>query len=87
MDDAGKLTVWFSLVKLILNPPRRHRTIGPSAFRLGDIVEAQLAIICVPVAHGKLRMRLVLRSLSLENSSITEVSLHQLICDLSSINM
>lgn len=48
----------------------------PNVFRLGDLVEAQLAFICVPVAQHKLRMRLVLRSLSLEDSSVTEVSLY-----------
>lgn len=51
----------------------RHRAANPNTYRQGDIMEAQIAFIAIPTGKGKFRLRLVLRALSVEDSSLAEV--------------
>ena len=46
----------------------------PAKFRLGDIVEAQLSFMAIPV-RNKYRMRVILRSIALVNNEYSEVSI------------
>lgn len=46
----------------------------PSSFRIGDIVEAQLSFVTVPVQANQFKMMLVLRSLALLDSTYSQVS-------------
>ena len=56
----------------------RYTRVPYTAFRVGDIVEVSFGIIAVPTAAGKRCMKLVLRGLSLENSTFTTVSVLEL---------
>ena len=56
-----------------------YEEVSPGIFRVGDIVEARFAVVAVPMKASpkgptKFRMRLVLRSLCLEDSSEIDVS-------------
>lgn len=44
---------------------RRYETIAPQAFRIGDIVEAQLSLVVIPMRGGKFKMITVLRAITL----------------------
>jgi hypothetical protein len=46
---------------------------GPQVFRVGDIVEAQLSFIVVPIKGEGLKMHTVLRSLALLSSQFSRV--------------
>lgn len=52
----------------------RYITIGPQAFRVGDIVEAQLSIVMVPMKAEKHKMINVLRTLTLLEARQKQVS-------------
>jgi hypothetical protein len=47
--------------------------IDPNKFRIGDIVEAQLSFMVVPVKEGKHRLILVMRALTLLDSTQSKV--------------
>ena len=46
----------------------------PTKFRLGDIVEAQLSFAAVPIKDGKQKLLMVLRALTLLDSTPTKAS-------------
>ena len=46
----------------------------PAKFHLGDIVEAQLSFMVIPV-RSKYQMRVILRSIALVNNEYSEVSI------------
>lgn len=56
-----------------------YEEMSPGVFRIGDIVEAQFAVVAIPMKTApkgptRFRLRLVLRALCLEDSSETDVS-------------
>lgn len=48
--------------------------INPIKFRAGDIVEAQLSFVCVALKNAKFKMLVVLRALTLMDTSPLRVS-------------
>lgn len=52
----------------------RHEECEPQVFRVGDIVEAQISFIVIPVKGGRRKMLTVLRSLALIKGNVTSVS-------------
>jgi hypothetical protein len=50
---------------------------NPSSFRVGDIIEALLTIVVIPVKQQKYQMMLVLRGLTLLDGHHTTVSRSQ----------
>lgn len=54
---------------------------GPQSFHSGDIVQAQMSFVMIPVRGGCHKMLTVLRSLALVNSSFVAVSILSLGCE------
>jgi hypothetical protein len=52
----------------------RYSPIAPVLFREGDIVEAQLTLMLVPLKGGQFKMTAVLRCLTLLDSTYSRVS-------------
>lgn len=52
----------------------KYVTIQPTAFKIGQMVEAQLAFMLVPRGKGKYGLILRLRSLCILSHSVTNVS-------------
>ena len=52
----------------------RYQTIPPVMFRTGDIVEAQLTPMMVPMKGGTFKLTMVLRCLTLLDSTYSRVS-------------
>jgi hypothetical protein len=52
----------------------------PASFRIGDIVEAQISFVGVPVRGGKVRMMTVLRALALLDCQYTMVRYYSHSC-------
>jgi hypothetical protein len=46
----------------------------PASFRVGDIVEAQVSFVVVPLKDNKYKMVITLRALAILNASVTQVS-------------
>ena len=53
----------------------RYDTVNPIKFRSGDIVEAQVSFVCVPLKDAKYKMLVVLRALTIQDTSPLRVSL------------
>jgi hypothetical protein len=51
----------------------RFVTANPASFRVGDVVEAQISFVLVPIRDNKFTLKLVLRALSLLDSNQTKV--------------
>jgi hypothetical protein len=51
-----------------------YEAINPIKFRSGDIVEAQLSFVCVSLKNAKFKMLVVLRALTLMDTSPVRVS-------------
>jgi len=47
--------------------------VNPQIFRVGDIVEAQVSFIAVPLKDKKYKMIVVLRSIALLNGTFSQV--------------
>lgn len=73
MSSAAGEQICHILVDYLLTPSRKFEEISPAKFRVGDIVQAQLSFIAVPTKRNKHMMRLVLRAISILDSSITNV--------------
>lgn len=56
---------------LTVNNLRSFQACEPQVFRVGDIVEAQLSFVVIPVKAGKRKMLTVLRSLALLDGAYT----------------
>lgn len=56
-----------------------YDSLGPQAFRIGDIVEAQLSIVVIPMKGGKYKMLSVLRALTMLEEGQMQVSVRQMI--------
>src|SRR6266704_1117474 len=52
----------------------RYERCEPQVFRLGDIVEAQVSFVVIPVRGGRRKMLTVLRSLALIKGNFKKVS-------------
>lgn len=52
----------------------RYERCEPQVFRVGDIVEAQVSLIVIPVKGGRRKMLTVLRSLALIKANFKKVS-------------
>lgn len=50
---------------LMLFPLPRYVAMDPTRFKIGDVVEAQVSFVGVPLKGGKTKMMVVLRALSL----------------------
>jgi hypothetical protein len=48
--------------------------VNPQAFRIGDIVEAQVSFVVVPLKSEGTKMLIVLRSVALLDSAFTQVT-------------
>jgi len=46
-------------------PPCRYEKMDPTRFKVGDIVEAQILFVGVPLKGGKAKLMIVLRALTL----------------------
>ena len=54
-------------------PLQRVEAVNPQIFRIGDIVEAQVSFIVVPLKDNKHKMIVVLRSIALLDPYFTQV--------------
>lgn len=59
---------------------------NPVIFRVGDVVEAQVTFVILPMRNGKKKTSMVLRSLLLIDGTITHVGLHIQILCVSTVN-
>lgn len=55
----------------------RYCTIDPTKFRIGDIVEAQVSFTSVPLKEKKYKMIIVLRALTILDSTVVKVSVYE----------
>jgi hypothetical protein len=46
----------------------------PALFRVGDIVEAQVSFVVIPLKDNKYKMVITLRALAILDASVTQVS-------------
>jgi len=49
----------------------------PACFRVGDIVEAQMTVVAVPIKRDRFKMITQLRSLALIDSTYSQVGPHR----------
>ncbi|KAH6911642.1 hypothetical protein BKA70DRAFT_1423401 [Coprinopsis sp. MPI-PUGE-AT-0042] len=54
-------------INVDLDGKERYLRVSPSIFRIGDIVEAALAFVCVPLKNGRMKAVITLRALALLN--------------------
>jgi hypothetical protein len=54
-------------------PFQRVEAVNPQIFRIGDIVEAQVSFIVVPLKNDKYKMMVVLRSIALLDTYFSQV--------------
>jgi hypothetical protein len=57
----------------LLTRKQSVEAVNPQIFRVGDIVEAQVSFIAVPLKDKKYKMIVVLRSIALLNPSFSQV--------------
>ena len=57
----------------MLTETKSVETVNPQIFRVGDIVEAQVSFIAVPLKDRKYKMIVVLRSIALLNANFSQV--------------
>ena len=65
INKARASNQWIQSILIII----RYEAINPMKFRAGDIVEAQLSFVCVGLKNNKFKMLLVLRALTILDTS------------------
>lgn len=55
--------------------------ISPTRFRAGDIVDVQVGFVAVRPKGSQSHIRLVLRAISIDDASVTEVRISHIIID------
>jgi len=58
---------------MMLMTTKSVETVNPQIFRVGDIVEAQVSFIAVPLTDNKHKMIIVLRSIALLDTTFSQV--------------
>jgi hypothetical protein len=56
----------------LMKEPKSVETVNPQIFRVGDIVEAQVSFIVVPLKDKKYKMIVVLRSIALLDATFSQ---------------
>lgn len=51
----------------------RYETIPPQAFRVGDVVEAQVSLVVIPMRAEKCKMLIILRAVTLIEARSSKV--------------
>ena len=62
------------MIIFLMNALYRHQEITPSAFRVGDVVEAQVSFAVIQLRGQRQKMILILRALTLLDKGALEVS-------------
>lgn len=69
----GKRYTYLSCTNHVTDKEQSVEAVNPQIFRIGDIVEAQVSFIAVPLKNNKYKMIVVLRSIALLDATFSQV--------------
>jgi hypothetical protein len=62
------------IINISINELYRHHEITPNAFRVGDVVEAQISFVVIQLRGQRQKMIVIMRALTLLDKGALEVS-------------
>lgn len=71
--EKGTKYTYSSRTNHITDEEKSVEVVNPQIFRVGDIVEAQVSFIAVPLKDNKYKMIVVLRSIALLDATFSQV--------------